>query len=328
MRFTVDGWSPDYGTSFQDVDDDLSPSSARLDTTVEVAPNAWSPVDPAHLPAPSTVLFVDGVRRIEARLWIQGEDNDGDAAPGICASYAAGVVRSEAAIAQVVVAETRRGLFTTDAHATDITSRHGVWGVTHTAADPARPVFDVLSLSLQRKLAELEVICAANARAAAGTVEDDLLVIDGPLRGRTNLLRTIALIKSHQSAYLPTELNRIVNTLQPGQRTPVFLLGTTWDRFTWYLRLPGAAGSPWAGVVRAECSPNLPAAQAVDLANLSQAVLPRYSSEPFREPRAPQNLYPIGGLERELRHRIGDPRLLRRSLQTAAHLADNDETPA
>lgn len=132
------------------------------------------------------------------------------------------------------------------------------------------------------------------------------------------LPRTVALIKSHQVTYLPRDLNRLVGRLAPGERTPLFLLGTTWDRFTWYLRLPGGAGAPWAGVVRLECSADLPADQAIQVANLAQVSLPRFASESFREPRAPQNLYPIGGLERELRHRLGDPGLLRRELQVAA----------
>ena len=42
--------------------------------------------------------------------------------------------------------------------------------------------------------------------------------------------------------------------------------------------------------------------------------MPRYASEPHKDPRAPQNLYPIGGLERELRRRLGDPDLLYRAL--------------
>ena len=39
---------------------------------------------------------------------------------------------------------------------------------------------------------------------------------------------------------------------------------------------------------------------------------------PPKDPRAPQNLYPIAGLERELRRRLGDPALLYRSLRAAA----------
>jgi hypothetical protein len=47
-------------------------------------------------------------------------------------------------------------------------------------------------------------------------------------------------------------------------------------------------------------------------------VLPWFASAPHKDPRAPQNLVPIGGLERELRRRLGDEQLLFRSLRAAA----------
>jgi hypothetical protein len=41
------------------------------------------------------------------------------------------------------------------------------------------------------------------------------------------------------------------------------------------------------------------------------------ASEPHIDPRAPQNLVPIGALERQLRHRMGDPGLVYRALRSA-----------
>lgn len=110
----------------------------------------------------------------------------------------------------------------------------------------------------------------------------------------------------------------MVGALAGGQRTPVFLMGTTWERHAWYLRLPCSPGSPWAGVVRIECSADLPRAEVTRLANLSQATLCRYASLEYKDARAPQNLYPIAGLERQLRRRLGDTRLLYRALRVAA----------
>ena len=54
------------------------------------------------------------------------------------------------------------------------------------------------------------------------------------------------------------------------------------------------------------------------IADTTCVVLPRFASEPHKDSRAPQNLYPIAGLERELRRRLGDPRLLYRALRAAA----------
>jgi len=98
----------------------------------------------------------------------------------------------------------------------------------------------------------------------------------------------------------------------------VFTVGTTWTRHSWYVRLPGANGVPLAGVVRCEASADLAPTAVGALADVTAAVLPRYASEAHKDPRAPQNLYPIGGLERELRRRLGDPMLLYRALCRAA----------
>ena len=41
------------------------------------------------------------------------------------------------------------------------------------------------------------------------------------------------------------------------------------------------------------------------VADLTASLLPRYAPKPHRDPRAPQNLLPVGQLERELRRRLG-----------------------
>ena len=56
----------------------------------------------------------------------------------------------------------------------------------------------------------------------------------------------------------------------------------------------------------------------VALADRVTATLPRYASEPHKESRAPQNLYPIKGLELAMRRRLGDQRILHRALREAS----------
>ncbi len=332
MRFSVDGWDPAYGAALEP-EDFLAESTARVDVNAELPAGRWRAIDPRPVPAlPDALLFVDGVRRIEARVWIEDEAADGgpagEASVGLCASYAAGVVCCCGRQAHLVHVETRRGLFTVAPKATDIMTWAGPYAACHTAANPARPLSVTLSQALQRRLGEVEVQTAVTARAAmAGhgvPAGGDLLVIDGPLRGRQHLPRALGYIKSHRTTYLPPDLNALVPALSPGQRTPVFLIGTSWDRHTWYLRLPGTGGgvaAPWAGIVRIECSADLPVADVIGLAGLSQACLGRFASAEYKDARAPQNLYPIAGLERELRRRLGDPRLLYRALRLTAQAA-------
>ncbi len=206
-----------------------------------------------------------------------------------------------------------RGIFTAARDAADITTRH--------ARYPARladgPGLDKLSLALQQRLGAAEVQLAQAFRASSEDA-DDLLIVDGPLRGRTHLDRTVGYIKTHHASYLPPQQAAVVGGLATGQRTPVFTMGTSWRRHSWYLRLPSAPGVPWAGVVRLECSPDLPAAAAARLADLTARLLPPLASAPHKDPRAPQNLVPIGGLERELRHRLGDQHVRYHALRAAA----------
>jgi hypothetical protein len=171
-----------------------------------------------------------------------------------------------------------------------------------------------LPAAVQGPLTALEVDVSGALRG-----DDDLLVVDGPLRNRRQLPRTIGYIKTQHSQYLTARLTAAaVTALHVRQRSPVFKLGTAWGGYSWYLRLPGPAGAPWAGIVRVECSPDLAESEAIELANLSLVTLPRFASSPYKDPRAPQNLIPIAGLERRLRGLLGDARLLHRALTLAA----------
>jgi hypothetical protein len=327
MRFTVDGWDPSYGASLE-LEDYLQESSANVQVDLEVPAGRWHAIDPpADLPVPGAMLFVDGVRRIEAQVWVDDDSPGGgpatQATAALCASYAAGVVCCCGQQAHLVTAQIRRGLFSVAPHASDIVTRAGRYQAHHVAGGTAGvPLMARLSQALQARLADVEKLAAAAARAAMGdhgpAAGDDLLIIDGPLSGRQHLPRALGYIKSHRSTYLPPDLNALVGALSPGQRSPVFRMGTTWERHSWYLRLPGSTGSPWSGVVRVECAASLPIAEVTRLAGLSQVSLARFASAPYKDGRAPQNLYPIGGLERELRHRLGDPQLLYRGLREAS----------
>lgn len=313
MRFAVDPWDPSYGAS---LDAEPGESQAQVDADVEVPARRWRPLDPdpAATP-PAAVRFVDGVRRIDAQVWVS--ESDAAASPALCASYAAGVVCCCAQGAHLLAADVRRGLFATAAHAVDIACGAGRYLATVVPAGADAVPAQVLGLALQRALVDAELAAAAEARSGH-EVADDLLVVDGPLRGRQHLPRALGYVKRHHTHYLPPPLGEVVAALGPGQRTPVFRLGSSWERHTWYLRLPCRPGAPWAGVVRVECGAELPPAEATELAARSQATLCRFASAEHKDARAPQNLHPIAGLERALRRRLGDPGVLYRALRRSA----------
>ena len=372
--YTVDPWDPGYGVAAEL--DGRSESTARLDLDVELPAASWRPVSPSSdTVLPPSVLFLDGVRRIDARVWVHG--GGPQPVPAIAASLAVGLVHCTVSRgtpapesprgtpapepsrdgsapaasggapapgggeARIVDVRVDRGLYTSAPAAADFVTRHGVYAVRHVRAAPPTadraapsapaaasagngaesgpPGGDDLSLAVQRRLSELEVELATAWRARPGGSPDDLLVVDGPLRGHaTHVAGAVGYVKTHQLPYLRAPQAQVVADLAAGQRTPVFAMTTSWRRHSWYLRLPGSSGAPWSGVVRLECSADLPAADAVALADLTARLLPAMASTPHKDPRAPQNLVPIGGLERQLRHRLGDAALLYRSLRAAA----------
>ncbi len=318
-RFAVEAWAPEYGAPMEESAGAGTPDA--VDVAVERPASEWRPVAPppgSAVPGPC-VAFVDGVRRVDARVWVTGDD--GAARQGICATYGAGVVTCRHGVATVEAAEIRRALFAPTEGAASVATRHGTYRHVPVPSDDP----DRLAIALQDAMAELEHRVSAEAGLAAvgphGVDPDGLLVVDGPLRERIRLPRAVGYVKTHRAAYLPAEVAGVVGELRAGERTPLFLVGGRFARWSWYLRLPGEVAHPWAGVVRGEISAELPVDDAVALADRLAATLPRFASVPQKDPRAPQNLFPIAGLERELRRRLGDPVLLLRALREAAAAA-------
>ncbi|GAA4898316.1 hypothetical protein LX16_0953 [Stackebrandtia albiflava] len=309
MRISVSAWDPGYADSGERLSDARGLTGPELD--VEVPSVDWMPLRPDASAPPPRVLLVDGVRRLDARVDI---DVPGQPpVPGLCASYAAGVVvcdlASHSPNASMVTSRVERGLFSSVADAELSAGPVAAYQARRvTGAEPG----DLVN-AVQERLTSLEVAVAAEAEPA----DADLLVLDGALRRREHLRRAVGFIKSHQRRYLTDEPAKVVDRLKPGERTPVFLLKTSWQRYTWYIRLPGGGDGSWAGVARLEAAAELPVDTVIGLADASALMLPRLASSAHKDPRAPQNLTPIAGLERMLRAKLGDPRLLLRNLRTS-----------
>jgi hypothetical protein len=299
MKFTVETWDPDYGAPSEP---DLVDSSENVDPSVEVAAQQWRPLFPESEPA-HDVLFVDGVRRVDANLWIDREGRFPGF--GLAATYAAGAVRCNSA-ATVVAAEVRRGVFT-GADAEPVATVMGTYDVMSTRGSTPEELW----LGIQERMGDLE------GEVAEKHADVALVVVDGPLSHRRHVEGAVGYVKTQHVQYLPDELRSTLGSLPVGCRTPLFLTTTSWSRFSWYLRLANGTG-PAGGLVRCEVKADMTVAAAAQLANLVTASLPRFASARHKDPRAPQNLYPIGGLERELRRRLGDRDLAIRALRRAA----------
>lgn len=301
MKFTVQPWSPEYGSPAGKEELD----APEADVNIEVDASKWAPIVVTATPA-DEVLFVDGVRRIDANLWI--EEEDGTPMLALAASYGAGAVLCNHS-ARIVGHEIRRGIFTAAAAASSIVTRHADYNVHPTRGIVAEDLW----LGLQQRMGELEGMIVASHTGAP------LIVVDGPLSHHRHVPGTVGYIKTQHVQYLPPNLRPILGQLRAGDRTPLFLTTTSWSRFSWYLKLPLKDAGPMDGIVRAEVSAdqeNLVSARRI--ADLTAATMCRYASAAHKDPRAPQNLYPVGQLERKLHHLLGDRELLYRSLRIAA----------
>jgi hypothetical protein len=305
QRLVVEGWAPDYGGAV-DAFDELQPVEGSVDTAVEAT--GWAPIagrDDDH----PVVAFVDGVRRIDARLVL---DTDAGPIPGLCGSYGVGAVVWDRRQRRAEIVERRieriavlaKGRI---AELPPIGSGLVYRGESVPDEDPASLVRHFHG---QMRLAE--------AHLADRLAGDGLFVVaDGPLYEPASSSEQIGFVKSHRVSYLAADHAGIVGSLAPGERTPLFTI-KDYERYSWYLclaRYPG--GHSWTGIARCEAPGGLPKERVAAIADRTAAVLPAVASEPHLDPRAPQNLVPIAALERDLRHRLGDQGLVLRALRTA-----------
>jgi hypothetical protein len=147
-----------------------------------------------------------------------------------------------------------------------------------------------------------------------------LVLADGPLRSLREATASpvIGVVKRFARAYLEAEQDALLPRLAPGERTPLFALayeGRPLERYAWYSRLvpPRAAWHDHAGLVRCEVRAGVGLDEARALADRVSALLPGFAGRPT-DPRYPQNLAPVGGLETWLQHRMGHRGLIRRAL--------------
>jgi hypothetical protein len=229
---------------------------------------------------------------------------------GICVSIAAGLVRCDGAATIEDIIVRRAALGPPQLGTIECGPQISYRGV---------PIIDASLQNLQKEIGtrrdDLEVEAALKAPPC------ELMIVDGHIRKRETIANAVGVLKTHQARYLEPAQERIVGQLGDGERTPVFAMRTErWGGYSWYMRLPGGQGHAWAGIVRCEANCESPP-DAARLADLTTSTLPRFAGKPYKDARAPQNLAPVGGLERELRRQLGDPMWLLHSLRRAGHLS-------
>jgi uncharacterized protein len=313
FRVTLDPWSAEYDASLLLAESEEP--EARVDLRVEQAD--WRAVRPVAAPPFRAPCFVDGVRRVDHRLRVSG---DGATRFGLLGTFAVGACASDvqpAIVHEIVsrVACIGGGLVLPSFEVPRERGRMALLFQGHTVAEntPLAPV-----QGLQNAMRRAEAVLAAEIAERGG-----LVFLDGPLtfaggaRGAV-----IGFVKRLLRAYLPVDAAALLPRLAVGERTPLFLVAhDAHPRYSWYARIARgrAVEDPLTGVVRLETAADdgLEAARA--RADASAGLLPAFASDPAHDPRAPQNLLPIGGLESRLRHLMGDPLMVRRAIESHLH---------
>lgn len=308
-RFFIDPWPPDYDSAIQIDEADIEAPEA--DVRVETA--EWKAICCKTVDSLPLMYFVDGVRRIEARVISEASDQ---IIYGLFGSTGVGTV-----LCRNGLAEMHDDLLTIN--------RYLIIGLQQEQKQSLRVGetdlhFEGIAVSDNSPLTPLQqlqnLMRTEEMKLGQRFLSNDSCVfVDGPLSYFTTAKEAlVGIIKRIHRIYLPREYRGLLTQLRRGERTPLFLIrDQKYNRYSCYLRLaePQEIEHPLAGIVRLEIRAAVDMAKIVNLVNYASCELPRFASSPIRDPRAPQNLVPIGALEDELKRRLGDPVLIRRAIE-------------
>ena len=257
------------------------------------------------------IAFVDGVRRGEASLY-QFRPATGAVAHGVAGGHACGaVLGGDGRTLRFGETRVRRLVIWGSGLGGVLPPVRGGWAWIPASVASSAP--DAPLKELQTRMREDE------GRLAEDLCETGyLVVIDGPLNFvRSRDLPVVGYVKTHYRALLPEEHHSRIPELQAGERTSLFRLGA--DRYSCYLRLTtrSPTSSPWFGIVRLEVPQSSGLSAAIEVTNHVAGAIPRFAGAAHRDPRAPQNLQPIGALEKHLRHLLGHAGLAARAVREA-----------
>ncbi len=318
MRISLDPWGGDYGSQIstpQAVDEEQLSAQA---TGQQIEAGPWQPRTPAPEHMPNMTVVIDGVMRVDAPAVLSDDESRFLALFG---SYAAGAVAIDRRVE--IIEEQLDRLFIVGGQQSgqDVTVAAGTGGkipMRYRSVSASELTPDSLRESLLTAMRRAE-----NDLARTLSGDERLVLADGNLTFLGDSSSVVGVIKTIQRMYLAPPEAKILERLQPGERTPLFQFSGSrrkgFEVFTCYLRLanPRPIEHPFTGLVRLEVKAGLGIQKAAALLDQAAQAVSGLASRAPKDPRAPQNLIPIGGLERRLRHRLGDPKLVRRCIEKA-----------
>lgn len=311
----VEPFDVGYGASFAATAD----SPGALECALVEDGDVLAAHDPAPVGPGDKLAFVDGTMRTDARL--TRTEANGTVTPGLAGTWAAGAALAEGGAMRIDHVECGRIVVFCGGEPTTLPD-HGPWSWRPLAVEG-------IELEDARQRLQREMRSAEGRLAERLCDEGWLTVVDGPLHNvrRAHGSAIVGYVKTHHRPMLDEANWARVPELGVGQRSSMFAMGN--ELYGCYLRVgdPGPWSSAWAGIVRLEVPAGAGRAGAIAAVDGAAAWLPRYASVAYRDPRAPVNLAPIAGLERDLHRHAGSGPLTLRAVR-AAVLALNAASPA
>ncbi|GIW31023.1 MAG: nuclease [Meiothermus sp.] len=311
MAWKLEAWNPEYALPERIESEDESGGLEDIKIPYEGDWVAHTPprVAPQDWPI---VYLVDGRRRIDAQI------ADARGRRALLATVIAGAVLRDGAGIRPVGDPIKRHILL---HSSDLVEplppglRH-YEPIQTEKSDPT---------SLRSKV--IEVMRHLEA-SLVNRLEGGLVIVDGQIFPGEQAYhapeRLLGYTKTQAATYLGPKHQALLYELQPYQRTPIFqiprqALPRQMSVSSWYVRLPLEPNSTFysgAALLRIE-TPTEEPSEAVRLADLSVSLFCTLASSPAKDPRAPQNLIPIGGLEQWLGRHLGQAEVVRRRIVQA-----------
>ena len=315
MKLRLDPWATEYNTAYY-ADEVAQVTPDHIDPYVEH--EIWKAVTP--IPNDLTwdkLLFIDGSRRIEARLLLENDQEQ--IAFGAMGTYAIGVVNccpKQSRQASIYEAHIKRICALSSGH------RMENFAIPSLGKQMGRLQYEVVSSNYREAEAVImklqEVMLDEESRVASYLAQEEntLIICDGQRPHLSQDSNVIGYLKTIHDTRLTREHLAIVRLLEQGQRSPIYKISFK-DSFyyEWFLRLRDPR--PWfyslAGMVRIQAYGEI-LSDVIELANWTCLNLPKFASKQHQDPRAPQQLLPIRALEHELKRRMGNPQIIRRRI--------------
>ncbi len=328
MKLRLDPWEAEYNTAH--VAKEATSEQPNIEVDIEY--KNWRAVTPpAKLKSKllfDRLLFVDGSRRIEARVLL--EDKNKQVAFGALGSYGVGVVSCCAqglSQAQFLKWQIKRICTLSGGHKIDDfelkqTIDKYLGKLQYEVVASAERDSEAVLRKLQFEMLAAERLLTSNL---VDNYPNALIINDGP-RPRIGFEpNVIGYLKTSHSIPIGPKKIQLIRQLEQGQRSPLYLVkgqDSTQNYFEWFLRLRDP--NPWlyslAGMVRLQAvagkEPQKRLDDVCELANWLAIKLGDFSSKQHQDPRAPQQLLPIRALETELRRQMGNLQIIRRRITT------------